>query len=105
MAIRASMPGEGASPIQVRAQVLRQPQSAEAAGSLPAFPAMTDGEAGAGKTKAAQRKARWKQADLKRAIGAAEQAGLDNYRVEVAPDGTITIVVGDPANTAAPDGG
>jgi hypothetical protein len=31
---------------------------------------------------------------VKRAIGAAEKAGLHNYRVEIAPDGTIAIVVG-----------
>ena len=37
---------------------------------------------------------RWRQADVKRAIGAAERAGLDSYRVEIAPDGTISIVVG-----------
>jgi hypothetical protein len=43
----------------------------------------------------ARRKARWRQADVKRAIGAAEQAGLRLYRVEIAPDGTISIVVGE----------
>jgi hypothetical protein len=41
-----------------------------------------------------QRKPRWRQSDVKRAIVAAEQAGLRAYRVEVAPDGTISIVVG-----------
>ena len=41
----------------------------------------------------------WRQADVKRAIGAAEQAGLSSYRIEIAPDGTITIVVGEPAGT------
>ena len=41
----------------------------------------------------------WRQADVKRAIGAAEQAGLSSYRVEIAPDGTITIVVGEQSGT------
>ena len=37
---------------------------------------------------------RWRQSDVKRAIGAAEQAGLQHYRIEIAPDGTLAIVVG-----------
>jgi hypothetical protein len=36
----------------------------------------------------------WRQADVRRAINAAEKAGLQSYRVEIAPDGTIAIVVG-----------
>jgi len=39
-------------------------------------------------------KGRWRQADVRRAINAAEKAGLRHYRVEIAPDGTIAIVVG-----------
>ena len=39
------------------------------------------------------RKAAWRKADLKRAIGVAEEAGLKSYRIEIAPDGTITIIV------------
>jgi hypothetical protein len=35
--------------------------------------------------------------DVKRAIAAAQQAQLANYRVEIAPDGTISIVVGGPS--------
>jgi hypothetical protein len=38
-------------------------------------------------------KGRWRQADVKRAITAAEQAGLGCYRIEIAHDGTISIVV------------
>ena len=48
-------------------------------------------------------KGRWRQADIKRAIAAAETAGLDSYRVEIAPDGTISIIVGAPSETADPD--
>jgi hypothetical protein len=42
------------------------------------------------------RKKRWRQADVERAVAAAEQAGLESYRVEVAPDGTISVIVGMP---------
>ena len=41
----------------------------------------------------AQGKARWRQSDVKRAINAAGQAGLQNYRIEIGPDSTIAIVV------------
>ena len=36
----------------------------------------------------------WRDADVERAIAAAERAGLRAYRVEIAQDGTIAIVVG-----------
>ncbi len=39
----------------------------------------------------------WRDDDLKRAVDVAEKAGLRSYRVEIAADGTITIVVGDQA--------
>jgi hypothetical protein len=45
------------------------------------------------------RRERWQQAEVTRAIGAAERAGLLNYRVEIAPDGTIAIVVSSPPET------
>lgn len=35
----------------------------------------------------------WRQSDVARAIGVAKKAGLQSYRVEIAPDGTISIVV------------
>lgn len=42
----------------------------------------------------------WRQSDVKRMIAAAEQAGLQSYRVELAPDGTLSIIVGAPDDTA-----
>jgi len=36
----------------------------------------------------------WRDEDLRRAIAVAEEAGLTSYRIEIAPDGTITIYVG-----------
>ena len=44
-------------------------------------------------------RARWQEADVERAIAAAEKAGLRDYRVEIGPDGTIAIVVGAPSPT------
>jgi hypothetical protein len=38
---------------------------------------------------------RWLEADVERAIATAERAGLRGYRIEIAPDGTIAIVVGN----------
>ena len=42
-------------------------------------------------------KGSWKHNDAERAIAAAEQAGLKSYRIEIAADGTIAIVVGEMA--------
>jgi hypothetical protein len=42
----------------------------------------------------------WRKADLKRALAIAEEAGLRAYRVEIAPDGTIAIIV-DRGNEAS----
>lgn len=38
--------------------------------------------------------AHWREADVKRALSAAEKARLRSYRVDITPDGTISIVVG-----------
>jgi hypothetical protein len=84
------------APFQIKSQALRQSQLAPSA-ALDVFEARPDrGESPSGG------KGRWRQADVKRAIAAAEQAGLTSYRVEIAPDGAIAIVVGDPADTADP---
>ena len=40
-------------------------------------------------------------ADLQRAIDAAEKCGLRCYRVETGADGTISIIVGNPARGAS----
>ena len=48
-------------------------------------------------------KGSWKQKDAERAIAAAEQAGLKSYRIEIAPDGTIAIVVGEMAKPRPPE--
>lgn len=38
----------------------------------------------------------WRERDLRRALAVARCARLRDYRVEIAPDGTISIVVGNP---------
>lgn len=38
--------------------------------------------------------AQWREADVKRALAAAEKARLRSYRVDISPNGTISIVVG-----------
>ena len=84
-------------PARIQAQILRRQPGAPAggAGSSAAMP-----DTGAAATP---RKGSWRQADVRRAIAAAAHAGLRSYRIEIAPDGTIAIVVGDPADTAPPD--
>jgi hypothetical protein len=64
------------------------------------FTTMADAEGDSINDKA-RPKAHWRQSDVKRAIGAAEQAGLRFYRVEIATDGTIAIVVGATPEAAA----
>ena len=41
-----------------------------------------------------QQTSAWRQADLKRAIAAAEESGVQSYRIEIASDGMISIIVG-----------
>ncbi len=99
MVMKAATPGEGVVPIQIRAQALRRSPVVAPANPVAAYALMPDDpdpDAGKPETKS---KGNWRQADVKRAIHAAEQAGLTSYRVEIEPDGTIAIVVGDPADT------
>jgi hypothetical protein len=88
------------APFHIKAQILRQSQL-EPAAALGVFEprAEDDGEPAGPTDKRGKR--HWRQSEVKRAIAAAEQAGLEAYRVDVAPDGTIAIIVGAPADTAA----
>lgn len=80
--------------IQIRAQALRQGQPTVQPDAARGFAIMPDGVASSSPNDEARGKTQWRQTDVKRAIGAAEKAGLRSYRVEIAPDGTISIVVG-----------
>ncbi len=90
IAIRGTKPGRGREPIQVQAQVLREWQADTPPVSLGGFgftaPTATSSGPERGKTA-------WRKADLKRALSVAQEAGLTSYRVEISPDGMITIIV------------
>ncbi len=88
------------APFFIKAQSLRRAQI-EPRTALGIFDAR-NGEKDSSAEISKAGRARWRQSDVKRAIAAAEQAKLASYRVEIAPDGTIAIGVGDPAETADP---
>lgn len=89
-------------PFRIQAQVLRRWPPAGHANTVGPFAIMSDDTARPSDEASASRKGRWRQSDVKRAIAAAEQAGLESYRVEIAPDGTLSIIVGAPEETADP---
>ncbi|OYW44510.1 MAG: hypothetical protein B7Z08_09210 [Sphingomonadales bacterium 32-68-7] len=85
-------------PYQIRAQILRsEPYRAPLGSLLGGAPMLDDAVT---PSRQDSRKGGWRQSDVRRAIAAAEQAGLALYRVEIAPDGTISIVVGAGPGTA-----
>ena len=91
----ASRSGGAKRPIRVQAEVLRDRRGCAVEGAKGfAFP--EDCATGAALPEALER--HWRQADVKRAIAAAEKAGLTSFRIEIAPDGTISIVVGAPSD-------
>ena len=87
-------------PFHITSRILRQSQL-EPATALGVFAPRAQEDVLAPAEGETRGKGHWRQSDVKRAVAAAEQAGLQSYRVEVAPDGTISIVVGAPAETAA----
>lgn len=90
-AIGASTPGGPCDPFVIQAQVLRGKPGLAKPGAQAGFLMPDDGDASEQQAPAGP----WREEDLQRAIAAAEQAGLTAYRVEIAPDGTIAIVVGN----------
>jgi hypothetical protein len=42
---------------------------------------------------------RFYQVDLKRAVGVMQKSGVRSYRVDIQPNGAISIMVGDAAST------
>jgi len=88
------------APFHIKASILRQAQLGPKA-ALGVFEPRDYQAAPLSEASPASGRGRWRQSDVKRAIAAAEQAGLQSYRVEVAPDGTIAIIVGAPDETAA----
>jgi hypothetical protein len=94
--IAKSAPSER-KPIQIRAEVLRGWKPSTPFDARWDFATMTDNPAIDPKDDTTQIEAGWRDEDLKRAIAVAEQAGLKSYRIDITPDGTISIIVGDPA--------
>lgn len=91
------------APIRIQAQALRRREAVAHADAFGAFAILPEDAACRVDGDDTSRKKAWRQTDLERAIGAAKEAELSSYRVEVAPDGTISVIVGDPADTAEPD--
>lgn len=89
-------PGER-KPVQVRADILRGWEPPPLQPGRRGFAPLAQGE-GSG---AMQGDTAWRDADLKRAIRIAERSGLKAYRIEIAPDGTIAIMVGEQAGEGA----
>lgn len=85
--------GGRVAPIQIRAQFLKDMGPLGPVGDTAAFIAMPDDAATAADCHKVRR-GHWREKDLQRAIGAAKRSGLTDFRVEIAPDGTIAIVVG-----------
>lgn len=75
----AGKAGRGHAPsIQLRAEALQD----------------WDADNGEQATAGRQRRGHWSERDLRRALGVARRAGLEDFRIEIAPDGTIALVVG-----------
>lgn len=104
MTARASKGGEGVRSVLVRAQCLHDYKPHANAGPISGFAIVLEDEWLNSGTCTSQRALRWLEEDLKRVIGAAEGAGLRSYRIEIAPDGTIALVVGTQAETEADAG-
>ena len=88
------MKSKGKGAIQLRAGILRGMQASLAdsacANGLAAFP---ESALDASRSSGPERKGHWLERDLDHALAVADRAGLEDYRVEIAPDGTIAIVV------------
>ena len=98
MAIALERSGGHRRPVQIQAEILRRPDilapdfmifgTGHGAFTLP------DSKTPDSKEQQPQISGDWHNADLERAIEVAESSGLQSYRIEIAPDGTISLVVG-----------
>jgi hypothetical protein len=87
------------APFHIKSQLLRQMQL-EPTTALDVFDPRAGETMPSSSGDETRARPRWRQSEVKRLLAAAEQAGLQSYRVEIAPDGTNSIVVGAPADTA-----
>jgi hypothetical protein len=86
---------EERKPIQVRSEALRHWDVAAPAHALGGFPLTTDNATPPAPSPSVDGEGTCAEAGIKRAIHAAEQAGLKAYRIEIGKDGTLSIVVGE----------
>ena len=86
----AAAAGQPGNPVTIRAQFLTEWQDEASHGGASGFAIQPE----QGAKPVTPVRGHWRQSDVRRAIAAAEQAGLQHYRVEIAPDGTLAIVVG-----------
>ena len=86
---------------QIESQLLRQSRFAARENRMGPFWMMPEAAGEQANASSPRRKTNWRQADIRRAISAAEQAGLKSYRVEIGTDGTVSIIVGAPAESDA----
>lgn len=94
---RVAHHGRNAPALLIKADFLLDARLADYAGTLPAGAFMA-GQGNAGNVPKVRRSATcWREHDLQRAIAVARRAGLKHYRVEITPDGAMTLVVGEPA--------
>lgn len=90
---------EGHEPIQIRADILRDWKATTAYCTRQGFTTLPDNPTMSAEPDDAPAAAGWSDEDVKRAILVAKEAGLPSYRVEIAPNGTIAIVVTESAPT------
>ena len=95
--VRADQTGGDKQPFQIRAQVLRDWEACVPAQAFSALMPLTPEEPVTSANSPAEPPAagKWRQADVRHAIAAAQQAGLTHYRVEISSDGNITLLVGE----------
>lgn len=103
MTARASKNGEGTCSFLVQAQSLSDYKPQTAAGPISGFEILLEGEALNAGACAPRDAPRWLE-EVKGAIKAAEEAGLRSYRIEIAPDGTIALVVCTQSETGVDTG-
>lgn len=77
--------------LQIRADYLCE---GDALGRAPGFPGAEAASLDVGGLESAPRRGSWRSRDVQRALAAARKAGIERYRVEISPDGTIAIIVG-----------
>lgn len=99
MATRTSLDGENADSVRIQSQYLRDNEICGAAGPISGFAILPEGEALPTVPCPPESGQARRDGDLKRAIDAAKAAGLRSYRVEIAPDGTISLIVGEQSAT------